>query len=72
MSPGPSPDVNVLTTFRIPIIAVRSFGRIMAARKADRGATSIDWVQERRIRKVRARGIWEGIAMKATNTAEGR
>jgi hypothetical protein len=54
------------------MMAVRSLGSTIAATKADLGATSMDWVQERRMRKVKARGICEGIAMRATNTAEGR
>ncbi len=36
--------------------AVRSFGSRIAARNADRGAVSMDCVQERNIRKAAARG----------------
>ena len=56
----------------VPITAVRSFGRTMAARKAERGATSIDWVQARRIRKSIANGREEGMGIRARQTADGR
>jgi hypothetical protein len=43
-----------------------------AARKAERGATSMDCVQERRMRKVRARGRVVGTGIRARAMAEGR
>lgn len=51
---GPILDAEVLTILRRPLTAVRSLGRITAAKNADLGATSIDCVQDRRIRKVNA------------------
>jgi len=62
----------VLTTLTNPMIAVRSDGNTIAAKKAERGATSIDWVQERRTRKRRDRWTSLGIGMSARKTAEGR
>jgi len=47
-------------TLNVPMTAVRSFGRITAATKAERGAESIDCVQARRIKKTRARGMFDG------------
>ena len=55
-----------------PITAVRSFGRTTAARNADRGATSIDWVQERRMRNIIAKGREFGIGIRARKIADGR
>lgn len=54
------------------MIAVLSAGRTIAARKADRGAVSIDCVQERRKRKVRDRWTSLGMGMRARKMAEGR
>lgn len=54
------------------MIAVRSLGRTTAARNAERGATSMDWVQERRMTKVMARGREEGMGMSERKMAEGR
>lgn len=65
-------DVNVLTTFREPMIAVRSWGRTTAARKAERGAVSMDWVQERRIRNIIAGPRALGTGIRARKMEDGR
>lgn len=53
-------------------MAVRlSDGRTLA-RKADRGATSILWVHERRMRNIKASGSEDGIGIIARHTADGR
>lgn len=44
----------------------------MAARKAERGATSMDWVQARRMRKRIEGPRVEGTGMRARQIAEGR
>jgi hypothetical protein len=59
-------------TLNVPMTAVRSFGRITAATKAERGAESIDCVQARRIKKTRARGMFDGRGISASATLEGR
>ena len=69
---GPTLVENVLTTFKIPMTAVRSFGSITAAKKAERGATSIDCVHDRRTRKVKASGRDLGTGMNESAIAEGR
>ena len=72
VSRGPKLCVQVFTTLIKPIIAVRwAFGSA-AARKAERGATSMDWEQERRIRKANARGRAEGMGMRERAMVEGR
>ena len=53
-------------------MAVRSCGCRIAARKADRGATSIDCVQERRIRNIMDQWTSLGTGMRARKIAEGR
>ena len=55
-----------------PKTAVRSLGRTTALRKAERGAVSIDCVQERKIRKRIARGRLEGNGTSARKMEEGR
>jgi hypothetical protein len=52
--------------------AVRSLGKRTAARKAERGAMSMDWVQARRMRNRRDSGREEGIGMRARKMDEGR
>ena len=47
-------------------------GSITAARKADRGATSIDCVQDLRIRNVMASGREFGIPIRERKMADGR
>jgi hypothetical protein len=69
---GPIPELKVLTMLIVPMTAVRSAGRMTAAKKADRGATSIDWVHARRIRKSIAKGSCEGKGIKASAIEEGR
>lgn len=51
---------------------MRSLGRTTAARKAERGATSMDCVQERRMRKSMAMGREVGTGIRARKMAEGR
>lgn len=43
-----------------------------AAKNAERGATSIDWVQDRKIRNIIAKGRESGIPISARKIAEGR
>lgn len=69
---GPKLWLDVSTTLIVPMTAVRSLGKTAEARKAERGATSIDCVQERRTRKRVARGKEEGIGIKAREMVEGR
>lgn len=56
----------------IPITAVRSAGKITAAKKAERGPTSIDCVHALRIRNIIARGRNGGNGIKARKIAEGK
>jgi len=69
---GPMLEVNVLTILRVPITAVRSFGSSIAARNADLGAVSIDWVQDRSIRKNIAGPTVDGTGIRARKIADGR
>lgn len=56
----------------IPMTAVRSAGRITAARNAERGPASMDCVHARRIRNVMARISEDGRGIRARKIAEGR
>ena len=69
---GPKDWELVFTTFIKPITAVRSVGRMTAAKNAERGATSMDWVHDRRMRNIIAKGREFGIPMSARKIAEGR
>ena len=69
---GPMLWAVVFTTFTAPMIAVRLSAGKAAARNAERGATSMFWVQARRIKKVSARGRLDGTEMRARQIADGR
>ena len=69
---GPRLCADVLTTLMKPMIAVLSFGSTTAARKADRGATSILCVQLLRIRNIIAKGRLFGSPIQAKAIADGR
>lgn len=53
-------------------MAVRFSGGRALARKAERGATSMVWVQARRTRKSMANGRDDGMGIMARQIAEGR
>ena len=69
---GPTIRLTVLTMLMVPIIAVRCLAGRMAARKAERGATSIDCVQARSRTNVAASGKEDGSGIMARKTADGR
>jgi len=69
---GPRLWADVLTTLMAPMTAVRSWGSTTAARKAERGATSMDCVQERRTMNMVAKGRLFGTGIRARKMAEGR
>jgi hypothetical protein len=69
---GPRLCAHVLTTLIVPMTAVRSLGSTIAAKKAERGATSMTCVQARPMRKVRAPGRVEGMGIRERQIAEGR
>lgn len=54
------------------MMAVRLSEGSAAARKAERGATSMFWEQARRTRNVSAKGRLLGMEMRARQIAEGR
>lgn len=54
------------------MMAVRLSEGRAAARKAERGATSMFWEHARRTRKVSARGRLLGTEIRARQIAEGR
>lgn len=65
-------EADVLTTFIKPMTAVRSLGKMTAARNAERGATSMDWVHARRTRKSIAKWTLSGIGIRASAIADGK
>jgi hypothetical protein len=62
----------VLTIFNRPMTAVRSAGFSAAARKAERGAASMDCVQARRMRSTSEGARVEGRGRSARKIEEGR
>lgn len=69
---GPVAWAVVLTTLMVPMMAVLSLGRSTAARNAERGATSMNYVHARRMRNMRENVGVDGTGMRARKMADGR
>jgi hypothetical protein len=69
---GPRELANILTTLMNPMTAVRSLGNTTAARKAERGAESMDCVEARMRRRAALGRRVVGNGMNDKQMADGR